>query len=183
MNMNLLLGACLCHITHSVHVVIHSHQFWSFTGFVFLQAGKALLFLKLVPKLGKLAKLSASMFDSQLPPWETPTVLQRGWSLPGSDVSSLGGDTGHQTCAKQWAQLRVVQQSTWLWKQDLRELIWMTSSTAQIQSPFNLKIIPIFITLIIAIEKLPSDPGVTLGVTRPQTPVKALIPRDTFFKS
>lgn len=58
----------------------------------------------------------------------------------------------------------------------------MTSNTAQTQSPCNLKIIQIFIALIIAIEKLPSDPSVTLGLTKPQTPVKALIPRVTFFR-
>lgn len=59
----------------------------------------------------------------------------------------------------------------------------MTSNPAQTQPPGNLKIIQIFITLTIAIEKLPSESGVTLGLTRPQTPVKALIPRDAFFRS
>lgn len=79
-------------------------------------------------------------------------------------------------------QLHIKHAQDRVFEQQL-EFNWMTSITAETWSSCNLKINLIFITLPIALEKLPSHPGIPLVITRPHTPIKPLVLRVTIFRS
>lgn len=98
--LHLFLGACLGHITHFAHIIIHSTipvLYW-----LCLPSGwgSAVVFIACA-KAWQAAKWSVSPFDSQLPPWKQQVrgredgLCQLGWLIPGAD-------TGHWTGLHNW---------------------------------------------------------------------------------